>query len=226
MKKFDVLWGVALLAVISLFIIPSTNNAITAAGEIHPYLAGFVKFAVLATMGELLALRIITGDWKKPTGLIYRTLIWGFLGITFVLMFPLYAIGVGSVVHMGLLPDGGKLGASFFTSALINLGYAPTFMAFHRLTDTFIDLGEGKLDRIFKVKLADVVRKIDWNGYVSFVVLKTVPFFWIPAHTITFMLPPQYQVVFAAFLSIALGGILAFAKKRSAVTFDSKTAAA
>ena len=215
MKKRDILWGVVLLAVISLFIIPSTNQAIAAAGEVHPYLAGFVKFAVLATMGELLALRIVIGDWKKPTGLIYRTIIWGFLGMTFVLMFPLYAIGVGNVTHLGLLPSSGKLGASFFTSALINLGYAPTFMAFHRITDTFIDLGEGRLSQIFQVKLTDVVKKIDWNGYVSFVVLKTVPFFWIPAHTITFMLPEQYQVVFAAFLSIALGGILAFAKKRS-----------
>lgn len=215
MKKFDILWVVALLVAIGLFVIPSTSNAITAAGEIHPYLTGFVKFAILATMGELLALRIVTGDWKKPTGLIFRTFIWGFLGMTFVLMFPLYVTGVGSAVHMGLLPNVGKLGSAFFTSALINLGYAPTFMAFHRITDTFIDMGEGHLDQILKVKLTDVVRKIDWNGYVSFVVLKTVPIFWIPAHTITFMLPSQYHVVFAAFLSIALGGILGFAKKRS-----------
>lgn len=226
MKKFDVLWGIALVVVISLFIIPSTNNAIAAAGDVHPYLAGFVKFAVLATMGELLALRIITGDWKKPTGLVYRAFIWGFLGMTFVLMFPLYATGVGSTVHMGLLPNAGKLGSSFFTSTLINLGYAPTFMAFHRITDTFIDMGEGHLDQIFRVKLADVVRKIDWNGYVSFVVVKTVPFFWIPAHTVTFMLPPQYQIVFAAFLSIALGGILAFAKKRSTLALDVSDSAA
>jgi hypothetical protein len=215
MKKFDILWCLALLIVISLFIIPGTNNAITAVGDVHPYLTGFVKFAVLATMGELLALRIVNGDWKKPNGLIYRACIWGFLGITFVLMFPLFATGVGSTIHMNLLPNAGKLGSSFFTSALINLGYAPTFMAFHRITDTFIDMGEGHLNQILRVKLNDVIEKIDWKGYVSFVVLKTVPFFWIPAHTITFMLPPQYQIVFAAFLSIALGGILAFAKKRS-----------
>jgi len=40
---------------------------------------------------------------------------------------------------------------------------------------------------------------------------KTIPLFWIPAHTITFLLNPDYQVLFAAFLSIVLGAILAVA---------------
>jgi hypothetical protein len=48
--------------------------------------------------------------------------------------------------------------------------------------------------------------------------MKTIPLFWIPAHTITFSLPPEYRVLMASFLSIALGGILAFAKRRSPKT--------
>jgi hypothetical protein len=40
---------------------------------------------------------------------------------------------------------------------------------------------------------------------------KTIPLFWIPAHTITFLLDPDYQVLFAAFLGIMLGAILAVA---------------
>ncbi|WP_321415721.1 Mpv17/PMP22 family protein [uncultured Desulfobacter sp.] len=40
---------------------------------------------------------------------------------------------------------------------------------------------------------------------------KTLPFFWIPAHTITFLLPPDFQVLFAAILGIVLGIILAVA---------------
>jgi hypothetical protein len=48
---------------------------------------------------------------------------------------------------------------------------------------------------------------------VSFVLLRTIPFFWIPAHTLTFMLPPEYRVLAAAMLSVALGAILAFAKR-------------
>jgi hypothetical protein len=63
--------------------------------------------------------------------------------------------------------------------------------------------------------LLDVTSRIDWNGFVSFVVVKTIPFFWIPAHTITFLLPPEFRIIAAAFLSIALGIILSFAKKKS-----------
>ncbi|MBK5251987.1 MAG: hypothetical protein JJE29_05070 [Peptostreptococcaceae bacterium] len=48
--------------------------------------------------------------------------------------------------------------------------------------------------------------------FVSFVLAKTIPFFWIPAHTLTFLLPGQYRVLAAAMLSIALGLILTLAK--------------
>ncbi|MCX7905011.1 MAG: Mpv17/PMP22 family protein, partial [Caloramator sp.] len=50
--------------------------------------------------------------------------------------------------------------------------------------------------------------------FISFVVLKTIPFFWIPAHTITFLLPSEYRVLMASFLSIALGAILSLAKRK------------
>ena len=43
---------------------------------------------------------------------------------------------------------------------------------------------------------------------------KTIPCFWIPAHTITFLLPENYRILSAGFLSIALGLILTLAKKR------------
>ena len=59
-----------------------------------------------------------------------------------------------------------------------------------------------------------VLARIDWQGFIGFVVLKTVPFFWIPAHTVTFLLPPEYRVLVAASLSIALGAILAYAKRK------------
>jgi len=39
----------------------------------------------------------------------------------------------------------------------------------------------------------------------------TIPFFWIPAHTITFLLPGEYRILFAAVLGIVLGVFLAVA---------------
>ena len=215
MKKYDLIWLLGIIVVFMLLILPSTHSVFMAMTAMHPFLMGFVKFAILATMGELLALRLVQGDWKKPKGLLYKALIWGFLGMIIVLVFDIYAGGVTGSIKKGLLPSiGGNLGFAFFTSALMNLLFAPTFMAFHRITDTYIDLGEGKLSRILKVKLSAVVKHIDWDGYIRFVVLKTIPFFWIPAHTVTFLLPAEYRVLAAAFLSLALGGILAFAKKR------------
>lgn len=220
MKKFDLVWAGILLAIGVFLAVEDTRLWFEATTAAHPYIMAFVKYLILATMGELLAVRIIAGDWKKPVGFIYRALIWGILGMVFVIIFKIFNQGVIAAQKLHYLPslESGFEAAflvSFLTSAFMNLFFAPTFMAFHRITDTFIDLGEGKLSRIFKVKLKDVVQRIDWNGFISFVVIKTIPLFWIPAHSITFMLPENYRVLYAAFLSIALGGILAFAKRKT-----------
>jgi hypothetical protein len=215
MKKYDFLWVLILLAIIAFLLYPATNAIFNANTAAHPYIMAFTKFCILATMGELLAMRVVTGDWKRPIGLIYRAIVWGLIGMLISLIFTVYGGGVGIAIKTGLLPSfGGSFGPAFLISLIMNTTFAPMFMTAHRITDTYIDLGQGNLGQIFNVKLSDVVAKIDWNGLISFVMFKTIPLFWIPAHTITFMLPPQYRVVFAAFLSIALGGILSFAKRQ------------
>ncbi|MBU5439044.1 hypothetical protein KQI42_13535 [Tissierella sp. MSJ-40] len=221
MKKKDFIW-LACLAIIVLFLTyPTTHHLFMTATKAHPYLMGFIKVAILASMGEILALRISLGYYRKPVGFLWRFIIWGFLGMAFALVFDVFAMGTLGVMEKGLLPNFSNLIANkfitaFFTSTLMNLIFGPTFMALHRITDTYIDLGQGQLNRIFKIKLVDVVNHIDWYGFLSFVLLKTVPLFWIPAHTITFMLPGEYRVLMASFLSIALGGILAFSKRKKA----------
>jgi hypothetical protein len=128
------------------------------------------------------------------------------------LIFQIFAGGITAAMAGGYLPGGdNKFLFAFFVGSIMNLTFAPTFMAAHRFTDTWLDLHyEGKKN----IKVLDVTNRINWNSFVSFVVMKTIPFFWIPAHTITFLLAPEYRVVVAAFLSIALGGILSFAKKK------------
>jgi hypothetical protein len=69
--------------------------------------------------------------------------------------------------------------------------------------------------------LGQVVAQIDWQDLVGFVCLRTIPSFWIPAHTVTFLLPPEYRVLYAAFLSIALGVVLALAKRGQSPHGDS-----
>ena len=223
-KKKDLIWIGTLLVIAFLLVYPATNVIYTAANKAHPYILGFIKVSILATMGEILAIRIATGDYKKPVGIIYKFLVWGFLGMGFVIAFDLFANGVTGSMKKGLLPNAApdtfsaKLMFAFFTSSFMNLIFAPTFMTLHRLTDTFIDLGEGKFSKIKKVKLKAVTDKIDWHSFLGFVVFKTIPIFWIPAHTVTFLLPGEYRVLAAAFLSLALGIILAYSKRKNAIT--------
>lgn len=219
MKKKDLLWALGLILIIFILVYPDTHKLFIEATKSYPYIMGFVKVSILATMGELLAIRITTGDFKKPTGVLYKFIIWGFIGMVFVVMFDIYAGGVSFATSKGLLPKVGgetlsKVINAFFISAIMNLTFAPTFMAFHRVTDTFIEMGNGRLNKIFSLKISQVLKAIDWNGFIGFVVLKTIPLFWIPAHTVTFILPPEYRVLVASFLSIALGAILATAKKK------------
>lgn len=213
MKKGDLFWVLALGAFLAFIIMPDTHEIFISVTKSYPLLGGFIKFAYLATLGELLAIRIVTGDWKKPPAILWRAAIWGVLGAIITMIFHIYATGVTSVLATGMVPGNGSTFVfAFLTSVLMNGLFAPTFMAFHRCTDTYLDMkyGEG----ISKPSLKEVVDRIDWYGFISFVLLKTLPFFWIPAHTITFMLPAEYRILAAALLSIALGGILAFAKKK------------
>ncbi len=215
MKKGDFIWVAVLCAVSAFLIVPSLHEIFVSATNAHPYLMGFAKFAILATMGELLTLRTIFGKWIPPMGMIYKTIIWGFIGMCIVLMFGLFSSGVVGLEEKGLLFETtgflGKLSTAFFISAFMNLTFAPVFMAAHRFTDTYIDMRtENKT-----VTMSQVMDEIDWKGFIRFVVGKTVPFFWIPAHTITFLLPVQYRVISAAYLSIALGLILAYARRKN-----------
>ena len=214
MKKGDILWSLALLAFVAILVIPVTHHIFMSFTTQHPYAGGFIKFCILATMGELLAIRIVTGDWSIPKGLIYRALVWGFLGLVIVLIFEIFSTGVSSALSKGLLPGkDSRFVWALLVSTAMNVVFAPTMMGFHRVTDTYIDLKYEKSKS--KITMADITKRIDWNGFISFVLFKTIPLFWIPAHTITFLLPTEYRVLAAAFLSMALGAILAFAKKRT-----------
>jgi hypothetical protein len=212
MKKGDYLWLLGMLAIGAFLITPQTHEIFNTLTQDFPYLMGFIKFGILATMGELMAIRIVNGDYKKPAGLIFRIVIWGFIGMLITLMFNVFAGGVVAAQIGGFLPfEGSTLAFAFFTSTIMNLIFAPTFMAFHKFTDTYLDL---KAETKGSVSIEMITKRIDWYGFISFVLMKTIPFFWIPAHTLTFLLAPEYRVLAAAFLSVALGGLLAFSKKK------------
>lgn len=212
MRKGDLAWALAIVVILGLFVLPATAPILIGLTAAHPYLMGFAKFAILATMGELLVIRLGAGAWKRPQGLWAKTLVWGIVGFLVVLMFTLFSSGVQAAGAKGLLYLGSgwlaTLLGAFWTSTIMNLTFAPVFMAAHRISDAWI---EARFTR-GRVPFDEVLGAVDWRRFLSFVVGRTLPLFWIPAHTLTFLLPPEYRVLVAAFLSIALGVILTLGK--------------
>lgn len=228
MRKNDFI----LLALIILFIIPFflCNPFIDFFSELnhnHAFVMAYAKFAVLATLGELIGLRIRTGTYfKKGFGIIPRAIVWGFIGLTikgaFIIFsngtpFLLEEIGLNNAIKSieGSLTKE-KILVAFFISTAVNLIYAPIMMTFHKIMDIHIVNSGGTLKGLFtKIHFKEIIKNLNWGVQWNFVFKKTIPFFWIPAHTLTFLLPADFQVLFAALLGIALGVILSLASLKS-----------
>ncbi|MGD9994105.1 MAG: hypothetical protein AB7S69_12475 [Salinivirgaceae bacterium] len=193
----------------------------------HGMITSFVKFGLLATFGEMLGLRIKTGKYYSGEfGLFPKIMVWGFLGLTIKMAFVVFATGTpvlmeylgisGAVASMGNSTTYTKLLVAFAISIAMNVMYAPVMMTFHKITDLHIASHQGKTKSLLlPVDFAAHFKAIDWNIQWHFVFKKTIPLFWIPAHTFTFLLPPDFQVLFAALLSVLLGLILALASLKS-----------
>lgn len=195
----------------------------------HGVLMSFIKFSILATLGEVIGLRIKTGNYhKKGFGLIPRAIVWGFLGVTIFMAFAIFAAGTpvflekvgfedaGTVLHSDL--SWKKVLVSFSISTALNLFYAPVMMTFHKITDIHILENGGTLRGFLKpLHFARIFEEINWDVQWNFVFKRTIPLFWIPAQTITFLLPEEFRVLFAAFLGIVLGVLLAIAALKNPV---------
>ena len=201
----------------------------------HPLLSSAIQVALLGTFGEMLAIRIRSLRWQLPGGslktLLAKFAIWALLGISFKYAFTGFGGFVDTIsakgfwftaspgTHAGnplsspplaggaegVVLSGGQLSTAtildlilraFSISFFCNLLFGPVMMTFHRWTDNMI---EGKA--------------MDWASLQK--AWWTLAWFWIPAHTITFCLPPHLQVGLAAVWAVALGVILGlFAKSR------------
>jgi hypothetical protein len=224
-KKNDILFSALTLGVISIFIFvqPVTDWYMQFNKE-HGMVMSFFKFALLATLGEVIALRIRIGKYSEPGfGLVPRMIVWGFLGLAINLAFQIFSTGAPSfLAYLGLIdaPEAMKGGFSslklldaFTISTSMNLIFAPVMMTIHKITDTHIIKTGGTLSGFLSpIPVTNIFKNMNWDVMWDFVFKKTIPFFWIPAHTITFLLPAEFRVLFAALLGIALGLILAIAK--------------
>lgn len=221
-------WGVIVVVLLPFFLSDSVYQFYLKSNSQHPYLLSFIKFAFLATAGEMIASRIKNGQYLvKGFGIFPRAVIWGLFGIWISFMMKTLSVGVPMALKgFGIIgvaeAMSGEFSAlkflgAFSISLIMNTSYAPVFMTMHKITDIHIaNLNGSAKALITPIPMGRILsEQIDWKRQWSFVFKKTVPLFWIPAHTITFLLPSSAQVLFAALLSVFLGLILSFATKKA-----------
>jgi hypothetical protein len=219
---------VVLLILLPFFIFPSVLGFYQSFNKEHAYLASFIKFAILATFGESIGLRIRSGHYsQKGFGFIQRAIVWGFLGVSIKMAFVIFGEGAPFMLKsMGVdFPTSNpadilrissfswlKLLSAIAVSTTLNLFFAPVFMTFHKITDMHIIQNRGTLKGFFTpIQFRKHFMELDWSTMWNFVFKKTIPLFWIPAQALNFMLPEEYRILFAAFLSIVLGILLSVA---------------
>jgi hypothetical protein len=224
MKKKDILFSLAVvLLFLPFFVFPEVLDFYKKFNSEHGMIISFIKFAVLATLGEVIGLRIRSGVYnKKGFGVLPRAIVWGFLGLTLKTAFVIFGSGApvfleylglehaGEILKAGLSPE--KVLITFTISTTLNLFYAPVLMTFHKITDIHITNTGGTLRGFFTpIKFGEIFPSIDWKLQWDFIFKKTIPLFWIPMQTVNFLCPPQYQILIAALLGIVLGILLAVA---------------
>lgn len=228
MNRQDLLFvACAVLFLFPFFTFETVLDAYLAFNATHGMIAAFIKFAILSTTGELIGLRIATGKYNKPGfGILPRAIVWGFLGLGINAAMIVFSSGVPSFLqYMGMnnaqeIFTGNvsfeKLFIAFTVSVFMNTIFGPVFMTLHKITDTHILNNGGTLKGFLRpIKMSEIIRNLNWDVQWNFVFKKTIPLFWFPAHTITFMLPGNMRVLCAALLGVVLGVLLAIAARKN-----------
>lgn len=227
MKKGDLLFLLLTSVLfVPFFVSDELYGAYREFNSSHGMLTSFIKFAVLSTLGELLGLRITSGSYyRKGFGVMPRAFVWGIFGMAINMAFVIFSTGIPAFAgYLGVDdPAGimsgnislGKVVLAFAISVAMNSIFAPVFMTLHKITDTHILATGGTMRGLFSpIPMGEILQNINWKVQWGFVFKKTIPLFWFPAHTVTFLLPGDMRVIFAALLGVVLGLILAVAARR------------
>ncbi|MCP4592271.1 MAG: hypothetical protein GY842_16175 [bacterium] len=177
----------------------------------HPFLMGFLKLFLLGTFGELLKFRLTQGTWGLDK-VWQRAGVWGLFGLWFTLAFPGFSALVDALEGAGLwpatvviLPD--SIWTAFSKSLWINLlgMFAWGMMVTHEYCNYLIRNAWRSWS------LRGFAEQTD-PGFVLSFIPKTL-LFWIPAHTFTFAMPPEWRVFIAALLAVVLGFLLSAGRR-------------
>lgn len=228
MKKTDLCFLLVIVAIFAPFFLSEGLYAwYKSFNAAHGMVMSFLKFGILSTLGEMLGCRISTGNYVTPTfGVLPRMVVWGILGmginmamIIFSKGTPLFMayMGMGNAVEAFVSESFtmDKFWVALAVSVAMNTIFAPVFMTLHKITDAHIAAHGGSLKALITpIPMAERFASLNWQAQWGFVFKKTIPLFWYPAHTITFLLPAEQRVLFAALLGIVLGVLLAVASKK------------
>lgn len=176
----------------------------------HGPLMAFLKFFALGTLGTIIKTAKNTGRAAIAHGF-EQSVVWGSFGIWIGAAIVVFSIGVEGAIKAGWWFNVSGFLLALSKSFWINLagGYAFSMMVTHQYTDRLIMKRWHGL-----LAFTDFADSVDPRKTVAYI-WKTIWLFWLPAHTITFMLPPEYRVFMAAGLSVALGFLLAMTSKSS-----------
>ena len=226
MKKSDFAFIAVILAIFAPFALSETLYGwYKTFNAEHGMVMSFLKFAILSTAGELLGLRLSAGVYlKRGFGVWPRAVVWGILGMGINLAMIIFSNGVPvALEYCGLQGATAAMAGPItlmkvLTALCISIGmngiFAPVFMTFHKITDTHILACGGSLRALATpIPMARIMTGLNWDAQWNFVFKKTIPFFWVPAHTVTFLLPGEARVLFAALLGVVLGVLLAVAAR-------------
>ena len=157
----------------------------------HPITTAMVQFAVLGTLGEAASRWLAARRFFSPfgaRGTLLRMLGWAFLAVAIKYAFTGFVAFIEGLTAHGLLPEMGAAAKAFAISLSMNLQFGPFLVIAHRLIDNAID------------------GKPNWANLDKG--LFSLLWFWVPAHTVTFLLPLELRIGLAAVWSLALGLIL------------------
>ncbi len=165
----------------------------------NPITSTMIQFGILGTLGEIIAFSIIQKRVTLPCAwrqLLLKIIAWAILGVVIKAGFTGMKGFVKALIDHQLLP---QLFAEGFLWALsvsvfTNILFGPQMMLFHRLEDNLIMHQKG---------FAGIQRS--WL---------TLLWFWIPAHTLTFILPTDLQIGLAALWSLVLGILLGLMRNK------------
>lgn len=166
----------------------------------HPILSAIVQFAILGTLGEMVSRWVTAKRVHMPftaAETLWKMVVWSILAVCIKYAFVGAEGFVNELIGHGLLPAACTSGFAhaFAKSALTNLQFGLFLVLFHRILDNVI------------------VREKNWANLHK--AMFSLIWFWIPAHTVTFCLPREFQIGLAAAWSVALGLILGIFNSKS-----------